>query len=72
MGLPPAISLLRAGTIIGRPSWLPVPDFALLTLLGEGASVVLEGQKVAQTEGVNRSFIAGLALLGGIAAAEPK
>lgn len=34
------------GTIMGRPSWLPVPDFALTTLLGEGASVVLEGQKV--------------------------
>lgn len=37
---------LPAGTIMGRPSWLPVPDFALQTLLGEGASVVLEGQRV--------------------------
>ncbi|KAK9806784.1 hypothetical protein WJX72_002731 [[Myrmecia] bisecta] len=34
------------GSVTGRPSWLPVPDFALQTLLGEGASVVLEGQKV--------------------------
>nr|CAD1830424.1 unnamed protein product [Ananas comosus var. bracteatus] len=34
------------GQVIGRPSWLPVPDFALKVVLGEGASVVLEGQKV--------------------------
>ena len=25
---------------------MPVPDFALQTLLGEGATVVLEGQRV--------------------------
>lgn len=37
---------LRAGTVLGRPSWLPVPDFALQTLLGEGAGVVLDGQRV--------------------------
>jgi hypothetical protein len=34
------------GGIMGRPSWLPVPEFALQTLLGEGASVVLDGQCV--------------------------
>lgn len=27
-------------------SWLPVPDFAVNSLLGEGAMVVLEGQRV--------------------------
>ncbi|KAG2487483.1 hypothetical protein HYH03_013904 [Edaphochlamys debaryana] len=37
------------GNILGRPSWLPVPEFALMTLLGEGASVVLEGQRVMPT-----------------------
>ncbi|KXZ41576.1 hypothetical protein GPECTOR_383g186 [Gonium pectorale] len=37
------------GNIMGRPSWLPVPDFALMTLLGEGATVVLEGQRVMPT-----------------------
>ncbi|KAF6169461.1 hypothetical protein GIB67_004742 [Kingdonia uniflora] len=36
----------QMGNIMGRPSWLPVPDFALKAVLGEGASIVLEGQKV--------------------------
>ncbi|KAF3559486.1 hypothetical protein F2Q69_00016382 [Brassica cretica] len=36
----------QLGSVLGRPSWLPVPDFALKALLGEGATVVLEGQKV--------------------------
>ncbi len=34
------------GEIMQRPSWLPVPSFALESLLGEGAMVVLEGQQV--------------------------
>jgi len=34
------------GDILHRPSWLPVPDFALELLLGEAAQVVLEGQQV--------------------------
>jgi NAD dependent epimerase/dehydratase family enzyme len=34
------------GQVIHRPSWLPVPDFALHVLLGDAAQVVLEGQQV--------------------------
>lgn len=34
------------GEVMNRPSWLPVPDFALELLLGDGAKVVLEGQQV--------------------------
>ncbi len=34
------------GEVLGRPSWLPVPGFALELLLGEGATVVLQGQRV--------------------------
>lgn len=44
------------GTALGRPSWLPVPDFAIQTLLGEGASVVLEGQKVVPTRAKEAGF----------------
>ena len=34
------------GEVLQRPSWLPVPAFALEALLGEGALLVLEGQQV--------------------------
>lgn len=34
------------GQVMNRPSWLPVPGFALEALLGDGAMVVLEGQQV--------------------------
>jgi uncharacterized protein len=34
------------GNMIGRPSWLPVPGFALELLLGEASKLVLEGQNV--------------------------
>ena len=34
------------GKVMNRPSWLPVPDFVIETLLGDGAQVVLKGQKV--------------------------
>ncbi|GBG00232.1 epimerase chloroplastic-like, partial [Raphidocelis subcapitata] len=44
------------GGVLGRPSWLPVPDFALNTLLGEGASVVLEGQKVLPSRTQQQGF----------------
>lgn len=36
----------QLGQVVSRPSWLPVPEFALKAVLGEGASVVLEGQRV--------------------------
>jgi uncharacterized protein (TIGR01777 family) len=33
------------GSVLHRPSWLPVPDIALQILYGEGAKVILSGQK---------------------------
>ena len=32
------------GSVLHRPSWLPVPDIALSILYGEGAKVILSGQ----------------------------
>lgn len=36
----------QIGKILNRPSWLPVPSWALEMLLGDAAIVVLEGQRV--------------------------
>ncbi|AFY36677.1 protein of unknown function DUF1731 [[Leptolyngbya] sp. PCC 7376] len=48
------------GSVINRPSWLPVPGFVLELLLSDGAKVVLEGQKVlpsrTQTAGFKFGF----------------
>jgi uncharacterized protein len=44
------------GTVMNRPSWLPVPNFALEALLGEGAIVVLQGQQVIPTQTLARGF----------------
>jgi uncharacterized protein len=46
------------GQIVKRPSWLPVPGFALELLLGEAAKLVLEGQQVLpqQTQAIGFQF----------------
>ncbi|XP_038725558.1 epimerase family protein SDR39U1 homolog, chloroplastic-like isoform X2 [Tripterygium wilfordii] len=46
----------QLGNVLGRPSWLPVPDFALKAVLGEGASVVLDGQKVVPARAQELGF----------------
>jgi uncharacterized protein len=44
------------GAVMNRPSWLPVPNFALEAMLGEGAIVVLEGQQVVPTHALAQGF----------------
>ncbi|MBF1991310.1 thylakoid membrane protein ThyD [Fischerella thermalis] len=44
------------GKVMHRPSWLPVPDFAIEALLGEGAVVVLEGQQVLPKRTLESGF----------------
>lgn len=44
------------GSVLGRPSWLPVPEVALKAVLGEGACVVLEGQRVVPTKAKELGF----------------
>jgi len=44
------------GQVMHRPSWLPVPAFALEVLLGDGAKVVLEGQQVLPRRTVESGF----------------
>ncbi|WP_088242880.1 TIGR01777 family oxidoreductase [Calothrix rhizosoleniae] len=44
------------GTVMNRPSWLPVPSFAIEALLGDGAIVVLEGQQVVPKRTLTTGF----------------
>ncbi|XP_044405420.1 epimerase family protein SDR39U1 homolog, chloroplastic isoform X1 [Triticum aestivum] len=46
----------RLGQVVGRPSWLPVPGLAIKALLGEGATVVLDGQKVLPAKATQLGF----------------
>ncbi|MFW9260352.1 TIGR01777 family oxidoreductase [Nostoc sp. CALU 546] len=44
------------GEVMNRPSWLPVPAFAIEALLGDGAIVVLEGQQVIPKRTLETGF----------------
>lgn len=44
------------GQVLNRPSWLPVPNFALEALMGDGAMVVLEGQQVLPNRTLANGF----------------
>jgi len=44
------------GGILSRPNWAPVPPFVLTMLLGDGAKVVLEGQRVLPTRTLEAGF----------------
>eukprot|EP00271_Cylindrocystis_brebissonii_P014750 TRINITY_DN36263_c0_g1_i1.p1 TRINITY_DN36263_c0_g1~~TRINITY_DN36263_c0_g1_i1.p1 ORF type:complete len:405 (+),score=55.79 TRINITY_DN36263_c0_g1_i1:246-1460(+) len=47
----------QLGRVLGRPSWLPVPEFAIRALLGDGACVVLDGQKVIPKRAQQLGFV---------------
>ncbi|MBA3921599.1 MAG: TIGR01777 family protein [Nostocaceae cyanobacterium] len=44
------------GEVMNRPSWLPVPNFAIEALLGDGAIIVLEGQQVIPNRTLTTGF----------------
>ncbi len=44
------------GQVMNRPNWLPVPNFAIEALLGDGAIVVLEGQQVQPKRTLETGF----------------
>ena len=44
------------GETLGKPNWLPVPDFAIKSLLGEGATVVLNGQQAVSSAAICASL----------------
>lgn len=44
------------GKALGRPSWLPAPSFALRLKFGEGASLILEGQRVVPKKALDNGY----------------
>ncbi|KAI5063105.1 hypothetical protein GOP47_0021652 [Adiantum capillus-veneris] len=46
----------QLGAALGRPSWLPVPGFMLKAVLGEGAEMVLNGQRVVPKRALELGF----------------
>jgi uncharacterized protein (TIGR01777 family) len=44
------------GRVMGRPSWIPVPGFALRLAFGEVAEVVLKGQRAAPKQLLDLGF----------------
>jgi hypothetical protein len=53
------------GNAIHRPSWAPVPAFALNILLGEMSSMLLGGQKAVPEKLLKQHFIFKFPVLGG-------
>ena len=47
------------GKALGRPSWLPVPDFVIQAILGDAAVVVLKGQRVIPQRLLDQGFTYG-------------
>lgn len=45
------------GRVLGRPSWLPVPEFALGLALGELATLLTTGQRVDPTVALRGGFV---------------
>ncbi|HMV79560.1 MAG TPA: TIGR01777 family oxidoreductase [Leptospiraceae bacterium] len=45
------------GKVLHRPSWLPVPETALRILFGDGAEIVLKGQKVLPKRLLDSGFL---------------
>ncbi len=44
------------GSVLHRPSWLPVPNFALDLLYGEGAKVIISGQRAVPERLLNAGY----------------
>jgi NAD dependent epimerase/dehydratase family enzyme len=47
----------RLGKVLDQPTWLTVPAFALRMIYGEGAQVLLEGQRVLPEKLLQAGFL---------------
>ncbi|MEW5798124.1 MAG: TIGR01777 family oxidoreductase [Bacteroidota bacterium] len=45
------------GSVLHRPSWIPVPSFVLRTMFGDGGKVILSGQRALPNKLLSEGFI---------------
>jgi len=45
------------GRVLGRPSWLPVPELALRLMLGELSTLLTTGQRVEPSKALHEGFV---------------
>jgi NAD dependent epimerase/dehydratase family enzyme len=47
----------KLGKVLGQPAWFTIPAFVMNMIYGEGAQILLEGQKVLPEKLLNAGYL---------------